>query len=254
MGTQASPAPTAQISFQAGRRAVSALRKLAAVAAILALTHAAEAMDYHYDVIKGRLMLRGDGDIEVDEGKRFLAFTADLPAHLFAMFDGTATLVLDLRGGNLAAGFVLAHIVWSFHLTTDVSYAGQCASACVVAWAAGAHKQMEKYSRIGVHQVSLNGTAIAGVDGPTADSPTPTSWRDGSAPNPRPDNVVAKTIETPAASMYWLTPDDLKAWKVGVTPTSEEDDARLDDRSCWAKPEGRFICAECDEPKDPGEV
>jgi hypothetical protein len=107
------------------------------------LTHAAEAMDYHYDVIKGRLMLRGDGDIEVDEGKRFLAFTADLPAHLFAMFDGKATLVLDSRGGNLAAGFVLAHIVWSFHLTTDVSYAGQCASACVVAWAAGAHKQME---------------------------------------------------------------------------------------------------------------
>ena len=192
---------------------MSALRKLAAVAAILALTHAAEAMDYHYDVVKGRLLLRGDGDIEVDEGKRFLAFTADLPAHLFAMFDGKATLVLDSRGGNLAAGFVLAHIVWSFHLTTDVSYAGQCASACVVAWAAGAHKQMEKYSRIGVHQVSLNGTAIAGVDGPTAERQYTHIMARWFRTNGAPDNVVAKTIETPAASMYWLTP----AWKVGVT-------------------------------------
>jgi hypothetical protein len=69
-----------------------------------------------------------------------------------------------------------------------------------------------------VHQVSLNGTAIAGVDGPTAERQYTHIMARWFRTNGAPDNVVAKTIETPAASMYWLTPDDLKAWKVGVTP------------------------------------
>lgn len=210
-------------------------------------------MDYHYDVIKGRLMLRGDGDIEVDEGKRFLAFTADLPAHLFAMFDGKATLVLDSRGGNLAAGFVLAHIVWSFHLTTDVSYAGQCASACVVAWAAGAHKQMEKYSRIGSIRSLSTGLRSRAWTVPPPSASTPTSWRDGSAPT-APLTRRRQDDRDPSGQHVLADPRRPQGMESGGDAMSEEDDARLDDRSCWAKPEGRFICAECDEPKDPEEV
>ena len=225
---------------------MSALRKLAAVAAILALTHAAEAMDYHYDVIKGRLMLRGDGDIEVDEGKRFLAFTADLPAHLFAMFDGKATIVFDSRGGNLAAGFVLAHIVWSFHLTTDVSYAGQCASACVVAWAAGAHKQMEKYSRIGVHQASLGRDCHRGRG--RSHRRAPVHQHHGEVvPHQRSARQRRRQDDRDPSGQHVLA--DLRrpqGMESGGDAMSEEDDARLDDRSCWAKPEGRFVCGECD--------
>ncbi len=126
-------------------------------------------MSYQYSVDQGRLFIQAAGDFEADEGKRFLAFIDGLPAHLFTLFDGKATIVFDSPGGELNAGFVLAHIVWSFHLTTSVAKDGQCASACVIAWAAGVRRQMEANARIGVHQAALGRAAAPGEDGPTVE-------------------------------------------------------------------------------------
>ena len=73
---------------------------------------------------------------------------------------------------------------------------------------------MEKYSRIGVHQVSLDGTAIAGVDGPTAERQYTNIMAKWFRTNGAPDNVVAMTIKTPADTIYWLSDADLAGWKV----------------------------------------
>ena len=136
-------------------------------------------------------MIQAAGDIEVDEGKRFLEFTDDLPAHLFTLFDGKATMVFDSSGGSLAAGFVIAHIVWNFHLTTSVAKDGECASACVVAWAAGARRQMEAGAHIGVHQAALGRAAAPGEDGPTVERESTAIMARWLRANGAPDNVVA---------------------------------------------------------------
>ena len=141
-----------------------ALRKLAALAAVVASVHSAEALTYQYSVEKGRLVIQAAGAIEPGEGTRFLQFTEDLPPHLFALFDGHAVIVFDLPGGNLNASFVFASILSRYHLTTGVASGGQCASACVTAWAAGARKTITPDGRIGVHSATLNGFAIAGIN------------------------------------------------------------------------------------------
>jgi Clp protease len=226
---------------------MSALRKLAATAVLLVSAPAAEAMTYQYSVEKGgRLVIQTAGDIEVDEGKRFLEFTDGLPAHLFALFDGKATIVFDSRGGNLHGGFVLAHIVWNFHLTTSVAKDGQCASACVVAWAAGARRQMEPNSRVGVHQTSLNGAAIAGIDGPTAERQIHRHHGEVAAHQRGARQRRCLHARYPIEQHVLADPGRPQGMESDGDAMSEEDDARLDDRSCWAKPERRFICGECD--------
>jgi hypothetical protein len=195
---------------------MSALRKLAAATALLASAHSAQAMTYQYSVEKGRLVIQAMGDVELDEARRFLDFTDALPPHLFALLYGKASLVFDSPGGNLHGGFVLANLLSGYHLTTGVARGGLCASACVVLWAAGVRKTMGEDSGIGVHSSSLGGTAIEGLDGPLAERHYTGIIADWLRRNGAPANVVAKTIETPADGMYWLTAEDLAAWRVTV--------------------------------------
>ena len=193
---------------------MSRLRALAAAAALLVSAPPAEAMTYQYSVDQGRLIIQAAGDFETDEGKRFLAFIDGLPAHLFTLFDGKATMVFDSSGGSLAAGFVIAHIVWNFHLTTSVAKDGQCSSACVIAWAAGAHKQMQAGAHIGVHQAALGRAAAPGEDGPSVERYSTAIMARWLRANGAPGIVVAQTISTPPTKLYWLTDADLAAWKV----------------------------------------
>jgi hypothetical protein len=110
---------------------VSALRKLAAVAAVLASVHSAEAMTYQYRVEKGRLVIQAAGVIQPDEGIRFLEFASDRPPPLYALFKHKGVVVFDSPGGSLGGGLYLASIISSYGMMTGVAAGGVCASGCV---------------------------------------------------------------------------------------------------------------------------
>jgi hypothetical protein len=84
-----------------------------------------------------------------------------------------------------------------------------------MAWAAGAHRWAAPGSRIGVHNAAFN--AGQSFDRLAAYDTTGAMARwfyDHGAP----DNVVNKTLDTPADAVYWLTADDLATWNVRSTP------------------------------------
>jgi hypothetical protein len=190
------------------------LRKLAVVATLLASAHSAQAMTYLYYVDESRLVIQATGDVEFDEGRRFLDFTDSLPRPVFALLNGKASIVFDSRGGNLHGAFVLANILSGYRLTTGIE--GQCSSACVVIWAAGAHKTIASGSHIGVHSATLNGAAIAGVNGPMTERDYTIVMANWLRRNGAPPNVIAKMLSTPASGLYRLTDADLAHWHVTI--------------------------------------
>ena len=198
---------------------MSALRKLAAAAVVLASVQSAEAMDYSYRLYKGHVTIDANGTIEKDEPTRLLSFIDTLPPDVRGRIGkdkkGNA-IVFNSGGGLIIEGIAIGIFVQQYHMTTGVAVGGECDSACVLAWAMGVRKTAAPDSRIGVHNATLQGTAGSG----TADrlSSLGATGRMGQIlkENGAPDNVLNKMIETPTDSLYYLTPADLAAWNVIV--------------------------------------
>jgi hypothetical protein len=197
---------------------MSAFRKLAAAAAVLASVQSAEAMNYSYRIDKERLVINAAGEIELDEGQRFLNFTIALPAHAFHLLesDGKAVIVFNSGGGRVGGAFKLATVIEDYRLTTGVARGGRCMSACVIAWVDGVRKTAAPDASIGVHRAGADGTA-ANTASSRQDSLVVTGvmakwFRSKGAP----DNVVARTLKTPFENVYILTDADLASWKVTV--------------------------------------
>jgi hypothetical protein len=194
------------------------MTRLSAALAALTLAWApAEAMDYAYHLDKGSLVISATGDIREDESRRFLDLIATLPLSAYHQLDsGKAVIVLDSLGGQLQAALTMAHILSTYKAATSVAANGQCASACVVAWAAGVSKSVGEGARVGVHSATLNG--VAGHHGGAEDQRIEVEatgvmarffQRSGA-----PANVITKTYHTPSSAIYWLTDDEIAAWKV----------------------------------------
>lgn len=193
------------------------IRLGAALAALTLAWAPAEAMDYAYHLDKGSLIIYATGDIHEDESRRFLDVVATMPPPAYRQLDsGKAVIVLDSLGGHLQSALTMAHILSTYKAATSVAANGQCASACVVVWAAGVRKSVGDGARIGVHSATLNG--VAGHDGGPEDQRIEVEatgvmarffQRTGA-----PANVITKTYHTPSSAIYWLTDDEIAAWKV----------------------------------------
>jgi hypothetical protein len=192
---------------------MNALRKLAAMATVVASVQSAEAMDYSYRLYKGRVVIDATGRIEKDEHTRFLDFLKTLPPGVLGK-RGNA-VVFNSDGGSVLEGYGVGFYIKSYQFATGVAVGGECSSACVLAWAMGTRKSSAPDSHIGVHNATLNGEAGRTTD--RLSSLGVTGWmgqllqKDGA-----PDNVIAKMIETPSDSVYYLTAEDLAAWNVIV--------------------------------------
>ena len=79
---------------------MSALRKLAAAAVVLASVQSAEAMDYSYRLYKGRVVIDANGTIEKDEHTRFLDFLKTLPPDVLGK---RGNAIVFNSGGGLGA-------------------------------------------------------------------------------------------------------------------------------------------------------
>jgi hypothetical protein len=181
------------------------LASLVCGAALIAAASSAHAMDYSYRVIGRQIVIDASGEIESDEAARlFNWISAQRWGHRRAY-----TIVFDSPGGNMSGGVQLASIVAHFQLNTGVAHGGMCASACVMAWSAGARKSTAIDAQIGVHMAAETGSGKVASDGTLFYAQF--VKRAGA-----PDSVVAGLISTPPESVYWLSLAELRQWNTTI--------------------------------------
>jgi hypothetical protein len=192
---------------------VSALRKLAAMATVLASIQSAEAMNYLIDPSDKNgenLFVYARGTIEEGDADRFRLFLAAQPR-----WKGSVVVTFTSPGGLVSEALALAAVIESRHYVTN-AMGDQCSSACVLAWSAGAQKFVLPKTCIGVHNATVAGVAkkslAAAEDKETL---TMMTWV---AAHGAPHNVLVKMLTTPGSAVYCLTDKDLAAWNAGVLP------------------------------------
>jgi hypothetical protein len=188
----------------------------AAVAASALYASSANAMSYSYRMAGQKIVVDAVGEIMPNETELMAHWTRTLPVAI--QHAPIAAFVLNSPGGNVMEAKRLAIAIHNAdeHPNTGVAAGGMCASACVLLWAAGAHKSVAPDSRVGVHmtsrsddasQTSLLLNGMVGRDLASVGAPA---------------SVVAAAVATPGDSIYWLTPADYAAWNVNIvdpTPT-----------------------------------
>jgi hypothetical protein len=195
---------------------MSALRKLAAAAAVLASVHSAEAMTFLTDPSDkngqngGNLYVYAKGTIEIGDAQRFRLFLAALPP-----WKGDLILTLTSPGGSVTEAMAIAAIVDKRHFVTN-AMGDECASACVLAWAAGAQRFVKAKTCIGVHNATVTGVAKKSVA--AAEDRWTLSMMTWVAAHGAPHNVLTQMLATSGSAMYCLTDADLAAWNVTVLP------------------------------------
>jgi hypothetical protein len=206
------------------------MKRLALVVGAMALTISqASAMDYSWRVAGNQIVVDASGDIEVDEGKHFIAWI--LQNH--GQWNGrkATAIVFDSRGGVVSGGAEMGMIIDQFHMTTGVGHGGECASSCVLAWGAGAYKSAASDSKVGVHMSTETKTGDASVDGTLF----LINWLQKlKAPN----SVIIGLMSTKPDDIHWLTEKELIAWNVKIvepvsatkTPTKCSDIKSATDR------------------------
>ena len=209
-------------------RQVTALRRLAAMAAVVASVQSAEAMDFSVDrSVDNVLVIFATGAIEKGDAERFRRFLVTLPDKRLSQ---RSTVLFNSPGGVLADALAIGALLERNKFITGVRTGGRCWSACVLAWAVGRIKFANSDTCIGVHTANANG----GVDGfpkkPDAPDALPKKVREnieGTAnldmatwlsDHGAPRIVTTKIFHTSAHSVYCLTFQDLVAWGVTMLP------------------------------------
>lgn len=122
---------------------------------------------------------------------------------------GTQRLIVSGPGGMRAQALRVAELANAQRLTVRV--AGRCASACALLWAAATSREMTYDSGLGLHRSGLD-PALALPDGLRAtlmarnDRQTDDVLRHAGFP----ERVIAAGAATPASSMTWFSPYELR--------------------------------------------
>lgn len=124
-------------------------------------------------------------------------------------------------GGTLLEGVKLAEIIRYAKMATIVANGSQCASACFVAFAAGAEKFVSYTATVGVHGASDQSGRESG---------------DATVSMARivkelgvPAGIIGKMVVTRPQDIVWLTPDDLRT--MGTTMTGKPAQAPPDEQA-----------------------
>ena len=195
---------------------MSALRRLAAAAVVLASVQTAQAMDYSYRLSQDhRLVIVANGYILEDEHTRLLHFSETLSPALHVDFAaGKALITFDSPGGRMDGSIALGNLIAIYRLATSVVAGGQCASGCVIAWASGARKSVGPRSHIGVHSATNRRADLSPTEIAVSSLDATIQGGQWLLDHGAPDKVVNKALNTPPSGMYWLTDADLAAWGV----------------------------------------
>jgi hypothetical protein len=180
------------------------LQTLTAATLTLGLTLPAHAMDYSIEQSTDKyLVVTADGHIEQNEIQRFRDFNQDHNIDLDKDRRGKI-LLLASQGGNALGAKQLADYIQAHNLGTSV-LSNECASACVIIWAAGESRYATPGS-LGVHQ------PINLID-PTHDNTGATKvFTQWLADRGAPESVIRATETTPPADIYWLSCAEIQEW------------------------------------------
>ena len=197
---------------------MSALRSLALLG--LAWGTSAQAMDFSLGPPDENVFIYATGEIVSGDAQRFGEFLAALPPP----GDSLTFVVFNSQGGLIDEALVIAKAVERNRILTGVAVDGQCTSACVLAWAAGARKFSHDGVCIGVH--SANADIRAKAKAHSADEKKARRNLESTAnvlmarwlfDHAAPVNVTTKLLQTPSSKVYCLTAADLAAWNVRIT-------------------------------------
>ena len=116
-------------------------------------------MTYSYRMAGRQIVVNATGEIMPNETELMTQWTVTLPVAI--QHTPIAAFVFNSTGGNVLEAKRLAVAIRNGdeHPNTGVAAGGMCASACVLLWAAGAHKSVAADSRVGVHMTSLGDDA-----------------------------------------------------------------------------------------------
>lgn len=116
---------------------------------------------------------------------------------------------LNSPGGLIAEGVRIADVIKTAKLATVVPNGWSCASACFIAFAAGAEKYVSYQAQLGVHGASdargvENGDATVAMAKIVKELGVPSS-------------IIGRMVVTPPSEIVWLTPDELQAMGTKMT-------------------------------------
>lgn len=117
----------------------------------------------------------------------------------------SSLVVLNSDGGPVAEAALLSSRIRERGADTRVE--GECASSCILLFAAGQNKSLSYGSRVGVHR--SDGGAL--VDSAMADLLLAFDT---------PPRIIKSMLATPNSRIYWLSPEDLASWKVTLDGSS----------------------------------
>jgi hypothetical protein len=171
----------------------------------------AAAMDYSWRAYRDQIVIDATGKINLDEGKHFIAWVKQM----HWQWDGrkATSVVFNSPGGIIAGGVEMGLVVADFHMTTGVAHGGICASACVMAWAAGAFKSAGSDSRVGVHMASETPQGEVAIDSSLFNI----RWLEKTG---APKSVLVGAMSTKPDDIYWLSENELIDWGVKIVPPS----------------------------------
>lgn len=157
---------------------------------------------------EGKTVISLDGEIAPGDAERIKS--------IIKASNDSGRMVSGIRlnsvGGNLLEGVVLAELIRFAKIATVVANGAKCASACFVAFAAGADKFASHSAQVGVHgasdqsgrETALSGAATVGMARVVKELGVPAG-------------IIGKMVVTPPTEIVWLSPNDLRA--MGTTMT-----------------------------------
>ncbi|MBR1282947.1 hypothetical protein JQ597_12940 [Bradyrhizobium sp. AUGA SZCCT0177] len=153
-----------------------------------------------------------DDHVEISISGNILPGDADLLQARIKAANDAGKLVTLLRlhsdGGNLREGVLLAAVVKSAKISTNVGRDATCASACFLIFAAGETKTANHRARIGVH-----GAADKGAESRSATQSMASVAKELGVTS----SIIRRMLITPSSEMVWLSLADLQSMETNVT-------------------------------------
>ncbi|MBR1233675.1 hypothetical protein [Bradyrhizobium sp. AUGA SZCCT0182] len=153
-----------------------------------------------------------DDHVEISISGNILPGDADLLQARIKAANDAGKLVTLLRlhsdGGNLREGVLLAAVVKSAKISTNVGRDATCASACFLIFAAGETKTANHRARIGVH-----GAADKGTESRSATQSMASVAKELGVSS----SIIRRMLITPSSEMVWLSLADLQSMETNVT-------------------------------------
>jgi hypothetical protein len=178
------------------------MKKLAIAGAIVLSIGSgpATAMDYSWRSYSDKIVIDAVGEIKVDETKNFITWVEQARRE----WNGrrATAIVLNSGGGSVAGGREMGIMI---------AHGGQCSSACVLIWSAGAFKSVGDDSRVGVHMARNIEDGDPAVDGTIFTL----HWLQKTG---APNSVVVGAMSTKPDDIYWLSENELIAWGAKIVP------------------------------------